>query len=77
MDKIQELHYDAWLSTSGIHKTVEKHATITEDLMGRFKRWCDNEAWFIHAYKEDKFFSAKTREEASLPELIQLFKETL
>lgn len=77
MDKIQELHQQAFIDTHLTFEEIPAHATITEDLMGRFKRWCDNEAWFIHAYKEDKFFSAKTREEASFTELIQLFKETL
>lgn len=72
MNKIQELHYKIWCEK--LPTEPSKHATITEDMMGRFAEWAEKEGW--RYYSGSKVWllwpEIKTTEQ-----LIQLFKQTL
>lgn len=73
MDKINELHKEAATIDYFSHQ-VDAHATITEDLMGRFAEWAENEGW---SYYRGSGKWRRSPEAHTTSELIQLFKETL
>lgn len=84
MDKIQELHFNE-IGAGYIPEESEKaaaiHATITEDLMGRFAEWKDTQGYIPvpdgqGGIKHIKKHSQK-HEAYTISELIQLFKATL
>lgn len=74
MDKIQELHGKLFLHEQSVGEYMKEHASITEDLMGRFAEWAEKEGW--RYYSGSKVWllwpEIKTTEQ-----LIQLFKQTL
>lgn len=81
MDKIQELHGKVYLNDSEIMDAIRTHATITEDLMGRFAEWKDMQGYIPvpdgqGGIKHIKKHSQK-HIEYTTSELITMFKETL
>lgn len=76
MDKILQKHYDTYIKVTGSSDQIRAHATITEDMMGRFAEWKNREYWVISTIK-GKWFNLTTGQIATMPELIQLFKATL
>lgn len=74
MDKIQELHKDAWLLTT-VPETFKANATITEDLMGRFAKWVVYEGFELKGELWERM-DANGLMVYPTSELIQLFKET-
>lgn len=74
MDKIQELHHDKVKCLTGIIKTdvlASDHATITEDLMGRFAEWVSSSGWKYEA--KFKGWSNERGLFVSTAELIKIF----
>lgn len=79
MDKIQELHKELGEKEYG-NVWPEGHASITEDMMGKFAEWVDMEGWTQENYNKGewmKYVGKEYLEVKSTTELIQLFKETL
>lgn len=80
MDKIQELHIEvcntAFVRRGSMEMSVD-HATITEDLMGRFAEWVDTNGW-VYMKSEKVFLNNEgPLTPKSTSELITMFKETL
>lgn len=77
MDKIQELHGKLFMQEQTVSAYMKAHATITEDLMGRFAEWKDVNGW-IFMKSENVFLNNEgPLTPKSTSELITMFKETL
>ena len=79
MDKILKLHHNVWCQKSPTEPN--KHAAITEYLMGKFADWVGGNAtrhrnggWYLN---DDYKVNGRPTETYTTSELIQLFKETL
>lgn len=81
MYKIQELHGKLFLQEQSVGEYMKDHATITEDLMGRFAEWKDMQGYIPTPDGQGgiKYIKKHSQKqiEYTTSELIQLFKETL
>lgn len=86
MDKIQELHHktvELWDTIEGVFEGQSKdHATITEDMMGKFVEWKEKNGYqgftVYDVYGRIKpSWSNVPNVYHTTSELIQLFKQTL
>ena len=77
MDKIQELHGKLFLQEQSIGEYMKSHATITEDMMGKFAEWKDRNGYNPVARSRKNIVYIKGDKEYTTSELIQLFKEQL
>lgn len=74
MDKIQELHGKVYLKDSEIMDAIRDHATITEDMMGKFAEWAEKQGY---SYYSGSGKWRRSPEAFTTSELINLFKQTL
>lgn len=80
MDKIYKLHKKVF---DNPEQTPAGHASITEDMMGKFAEWMAKENWGYDgqgAYMRNERKPSEYRNKfvcKTTPELIQLFKLTL
>ena len=80
MDKIQEMHWEVDRKKINAALATKSHATITEDMMGRFAEWVeqnfrgDNGTWYK---KSDGHMSLLTIPIYTTSQLINLFKQQL
>lgn len=80
MDKIQKLHRDGIITEPNTDWDIT-HASITEDLMGRFAEWKDIQGYIPAPDGQGgiKYIKKHSQKhiEYTTSELIKLFKETL
>lgn len=77
MDKIQELHGKLFLQEQSVGEYMKDHATITEDMMGRFAEWKDTNGW-VFMKSENVFLNSEgPLTPVTTSELIKLFKQQL
>ena len=77
MDKIQELHGKLFLHEQSIGEYMKDHATITEDLMGRFAEWVFINNWGYNETSWEWFYLDFPLTRKTTSELITMFKATL